>query len=274
MDAAKLKAATTYNAAADHFDDERLQFWTRIGRRTIDRLELRAGAIVLDVGCGAGSSAIPAAERVGWRGQVVGVDLAERLLEIAAEKAIRNGLLNVRFVAKDMERLCYPDGCFDAVVAVFSIFFVADMTKQLRELWRMCRPGGTLAVTTWGPRVFEPGTSLWWDAVREARPDLVPSVSPWEGITDPRALGELMEEAGIADAEIAAESERQALRSPDDWWTIVLGSGFRWTVEQLGEGAAEQVRRANIESIRRHNIGAVETNAIFATARKPLWLSA
>jgi ubiquinone/menaquinone biosynthesis C-methylase UbiE len=115
MDAAKLKAATTYNAAADHFDDEPLQFWTRIGRRTIDRLELRAGAIVLDVGCGAGSSAIPAAERVGWRGQVVGVDLAERLLETAAEKAIRNGLLNVRFVAKDMERLCYPDGCFDAV---------------------------------------------------------------------------------------------------------------------------------------------------------------
>ena len=40
MDAAKLKAATTYNAAADHFDDEPLHFWTRIGRRTIDRLEL------------------------------------------------------------------------------------------------------------------------------------------------------------------------------------------------------------------------------------------
>ena len=100
MDAAKLKAATTYNAAADHFDDEPLQFWTRIGRRTIDRLELPDGATVLDIGCGAGSSAIPAAEKVGRRGQVVGVDLAERLLEIAAEKALRNGHLNVRFVAK------------------------------------------------------------------------------------------------------------------------------------------------------------------------------
>jgi hypothetical protein len=83
-----------------------------------------------------------------------------------------------------------------------------------------------------------------------------------------------MEEAGIADAEIAAESGRQALRSAEDWWTIVLGSGFRWTVEQMGEGAAEQVRRDNIEAIRRRNIRAVETNAIFAKARKPLWLSA
>jgi hypothetical protein len=83
-----------------------------------------------------------------------------------------------------------------------------------------------------------------------------------------------MEEAGIADAEITAESGRQELRSPEDWWMIVLGSGFRWTVEQLGEKAAEQVRRANIEGIRRRNIGAVQTNAVFATARKPLWLSA
>jgi ubiquinone/menaquinone biosynthesis C-methylase UbiE len=274
MDAAKLKAATTYNAAADHFDDEPLHFWTRIGRRTIDRLELSQGATVLDVGCGAGSSAIPAAERVGPRGHVVGVDLADRLLDIAARKALRNGLLNLRFLAKDMERLCYPDGCFDAVIAVFSIFFVADMTKQLRELWRMCRPGGTLAVTTWGPRMFEPGTSLWWDAVREARPDLVPRVSPWERITEPHALRDLLEEAGITGAEIAVESGRQTLRSPEDWWMIVLGSGFRWTVEQLGESAADQVQRANIESIRRHNVGAIETNAVFATARKPLRLGA
>jgi hypothetical protein len=83
-----------------------------------------------------------------------------------------------------------------------------------------------------------------------------------------------MEDAGITDAEISAESGWQALRSPDDWWTIVLGSGFRWTVEQLGKSAAKQVRRANIEAIRRRNIRAVETNAVYATARKPLRLSA
>jgi hypothetical protein len=106
------------------------------------------------------------------------------------------------------------------------------------------------------------------------RPDLVPSVSPWERIKDPRRLRDLIEEAGVENAEIAAESGRQPLRSPEDWWTIVLGSGFRWTVEQLGETAAEQVRRANVEAIRRRNVGAIETNAIFATARKPLRLSA
>lgn len=267
-DAAKLKATTTYNAAADHFDDEPLGFWARIGRRTVERLELPSGATVLDVGCGTGASALPAAEKVGPQGRVIGVDLAERLLEIARQKAEVHGLANLQFETGDMECLGYPDDHFDAVVSVFSIFFVPDMARQVRELWRMVRPGGWLAITTWGPRMFEPGTSAWWSAVKEVRPDLFSTVSPWERITEPQAVRDLLQEAGIVDVEIVAEDGRQKLRSADDWWTIVLGSGFRWTVEQLGPDAAERVRSANLAQIRRSNIEAIETNAIFAAARK------
>jgi ubiquinone/menaquinone biosynthesis C-methylase UbiE len=267
-DSAKLKAATTYNTAADHFDDEPLGFWARIGRRTIERLELPLGAAVLDVGCGTGASALPAAEKVGPQGRVIGVDLAERLLEIARQKAESHELANIQFESGDMEHLGYPDDHFDAVVSVFSIFFAADMARQVRELWRMVRPGGRLAITTWGPRVLEPGTSIWWDAVREVRPDLVPAISPWSRITEPEEVRDLLRESGIVDVEIVAEDGRQTLRSPDDWWTIVLGSGFRWTVEQLGRDAAEHVRSANLAQMRRSNINAVETNAIFVTACK------
>jgi hypothetical protein len=74
-------------------------------------------------------------------------------------------------------------------------------------------------------------------------------------------------EAGIVDVQIVAEDGRQ-LRSPDDWSTIVLGSGFRWTVEQPGPDPAERVRSTNLAPMRRSNIEVVETNAIFATARK------
>jgi ubiquinone/menaquinone biosynthesis C-methylase UbiE len=80
---AKLKAATAYNAAADHFDDGPLAFWDRYGRGTIERLRLKPRAVVLDVGCGSGASAIPAGKAVGPHGHVIGVDLAERLLAMA-----------------------------------------------------------------------------------------------------------------------------------------------------------------------------------------------
>jgi ubiquinone/menaquinone biosynthesis C-methylase UbiE len=158
---ANAKAAATYNAASDHFDDEPLAFWDRYGRRTVERLALTAGSTVLDVGCGSGASAIPAASIVGPDGRVIGADLAERLLDLARDKARRKGFRNVEFRHGDMEALGFPDAMFDAVISVFSIFFVPDMTNQVAELWRMVRPGGQLGITTWGPRMFEPGSAAW-----------------------------------------------------------------------------------------------------------------
>ena len=81
----------------------------------------------------------------------MGVDLASRLLDRARAKALAAGLDNVQFRLADMTTLDYPDKSFDVVVSVFSIFFVPDMEGLVRELWRMVRPGGKLAVTTWGP---------------------------------------------------------------------------------------------------------------------------
>jgi len=78
---AKLKAERTYNAAADRFEAEPLAFWDRYGRRSVERLRLGNGAHVLDVCCGAGASALPAAQAVGPEGRVLAVDLAEELLQ-------------------------------------------------------------------------------------------------------------------------------------------------------------------------------------------------
>jgi 2-polyprenyl-3-methyl-5-hydroxy-6-metoxy-1,4-benzoquinol methylase len=266
---AKLRAATTYNAASDHFDDEPLGFWKRYGERTITRLALRPGARVLDVGCGTGASALPAAARVGPTGRVIGIDLAERLLEIARQKAASRNLANVEFRFGDMEQLGYPDQHFDAVVCVFAIFFVPHMAKQVRELWRMVSPNGQIAITTWGPRVLEPCGSAFWSAVKELRPDLHLAFNPWDRISEPSALRALLAEAGIADADILAEDGSQDLRSPEDWWTIVLGGGFRSIVDQMGSEVAERVREANLAWIRSQNITSVETNVIYAVARKP-----
>jgi len=111
---AKEKAAASYNSAADHFDDEPLSFWDLIGKRTVTNLKLQAGAKVLDVCCGTGASALPAAQAVGKNGFVVGVDLAARLLDRARTKALAAGLDNVEFRLADMTALNYPDGSFDA----------------------------------------------------------------------------------------------------------------------------------------------------------------
>jgi len=267
-DPTKLKVAAAYNSASDHFDDTPLAFWDRYGRRTVDRLSLSPGDVVLDVACGTGASALPAAEVVGPKGRVIAVDLAERLLEIGRAKAEQRDLKNIEFTYGDMTALPFPDSYFDAVICVFGIFFVADMAKQVGELWRMVRPGGQLAVTTWGPHWCAPLYEVWRRAVRAVRPDLYNPVNPWDRVTEPEALAELMKNGGVPNARITAESGSQALRSPEDWWTLILGNGTRGTMDAMDPKEAAQVRAGNLRWARDNNITSVETNVIYATASK------
>ena len=266
----ELKAATAaaYEAAADHFDDAPLAFWQRYGERTVERVGLRPGHRVLDVACGTGASALPAAVRVGDTGSVIGVDLAEPPLLLARAKARAAGLDNVEFRVGDMEDTGFASRSFDAVVCVFGIFFVADMAAATAELWRLVRPGGRLAVTVWGPRIFEPATGAFWDAVGNERPDLVRRFHPWTRLTQPEALSALFADAGIVGADIEPESGAQALTAADDWWTVVVGSGYRATVDQLEPAAAARVRAANLQWLREHDVRAIETNVIYAVASK------
>jgi ubiquinone/menaquinone biosynthesis C-methylase UbiE len=153
------RAAFTYNAAADCYDARPLGFWNYFGRRTIELLSLPIGSRVLDVCCGAGASALPAAESVGPTGKVIGVDVAKELLELARAKAAQRYLANIQFELGDVLSLRFSSESFDAVVRVFGIFFVPDMQMAVRELWRCVRPAGRLAVTTWGLNLFEPANS-------------------------------------------------------------------------------------------------------------------
>ncbi len=265
---AKVKAADTYNAASDHFDDSQLAFWDLYGGKTVERLGLERGSSVLDVGCGSGASALPAARAVGSGGHVMGVDLAERLLGVARAKVASQSLQNIEFQIGDMENLGFPDGHFDAVVSVFSIFFVPDMEKQVRELWRMVRPGGKLAITTWGPRLYEPVYSEWWKTIQKECPDLYSANNPWDRITDPESLRQLLCNGGVAEAEVVPEGGKQAMKSPEDWWTIALGSGLRWTIDKMGSEVARRVRESNLRWIKENGVDFIETNVIYAVADK------
>ena len=236
-DDAKARAATAYNAAADYYDDPANSFWERFGRATVERLRLPVGSRVLDVCCGSGASALPAAEIVGPRGSVLGIDLAANLLELARTKAAKRGLTNTQFRVDDLLDMHLSDPRFDAVICVFGIFFIPDMAAAVRALWHAVRPGGKLAVTTWGPRFLEPATTAFWNAVREVRPDLYKGFNPWDRISDPESVRALFREGGIERADVVAEANTHPIPSGAAWWSAVSGSGYRGTVDQLDAAA-------------------------------------
>lgn len=126
------------------------RFYTDEAADFINRLNLRPGMKVLDVACGTGNLALPAA-RAG--ADVTGVDIAPNLVEQARENAKREGL-NAQFDEGDAEALAYGDASFDTVVTMFGAMFAPRPELVAAELKRVCRPGGIIAMANWTPAGF------------------------------------------------------------------------------------------------------------------------
>jgi SAM-dependent methyltransferase len=123
----------------------------------IEELFPQAGERWLDAATGTGAVAIRAA-RAG--AEVIGLDLAPRLVETAKRLAAEEGLA-IRFDVGDCEDLPYQDASFDVVASAVGVMFAPDHGAVARELARVCRPGGRLGLASWRPNpsysaVFEP----------------------------------------------------------------------------------------------------------------------
>lgn len=127
--------------------------------------ELRPGQAALDVGCGPGTITADLAALVA-PGRVTAVDTTQDILGQAAAVAAERGLENVEFTVADVHALDFPDDSFDVVHAHQVLQHVGDPVQALREMRRVCRPGGVVAVRdsdyaamTWYPET--PGLGEW-----------------------------------------------------------------------------------------------------------------
>jgi ubiquinone/menaquinone biosynthesis C-methylase UbiE len=104
---------------------------------------------VLDVACGAGAVALAAAKRAQ---RVLGVDVSERMVDVARQRAAAAGATNAAFERMDGERLALDDATFDLAYCGLGLMYMPDALQAMRELHRVLRPGGRLAVAVWGER--------------------------------------------------------------------------------------------------------------------------
>jgi ubiquinone/menaquinone biosynthesis C-methylase UbiE len=121
-----------------------------VNEEIVARLDIGPGTRVLDVACGTGNSAIPAARR---GADVTGIDIAPNLLEQARARA-KEARVTIRFEEGDAEQIVFPDSSFDFVISIYGAMFAPRPDLVAAELKRVCRSGGKIVMGNWTPSGF------------------------------------------------------------------------------------------------------------------------
>lgn len=143
------------------------------------------GESVLDIGCGCGVTSFAAAEAVGDTGRVVGADLSEPMLGIAADR-LAGSDLPIEFVRTDVATHTFDETAFDVAISRFGVMFFDDPTAAFANIARAVKGGGRLAMAVWQPLE----DNEWLTVVRDVVLDVVEvAPAPPEGI-DPFVFGD------------------------------------------------------------------------------------
>jgi SAM-dependent methyltransferase len=227
---------------------------TRYGEALLRAAAVRPADMVLDIGCGTGSSALGLA-RMAPSGWVLGVDLSAKMLAHARNVATSEGLTNVTFEQGDAQVHPFPECTFDVAVSEFGAMFFADPVAAFANIVRSLRPSGRLALLAW--REF--AENEWIVALRDAL--AVGRTFPMPGAGSPGPFGladrdqtlRILRTAGFDDIEIEKVEEPIFLGADaDDAFLFVstfgMTRGLTHDLDDTGRAAALEALRAPLRA--------------------------
>jgi ubiquinone/menaquinone biosynthesis C-methylase UbiE len=257
----KAQTRATFNRLAADYDAAGVGCFAYFGRQLVQDVGVKRGQSVLDVATGRGAILLPAAELVGPEGRVVGIDLAEAMVEASRlEIAARGVAADVRVM--DAEQLEFADAAFDRVLCGFGLMFFPHLDTALTEMRRVLKPAGRIGASTW--RVSQT------DDLAAVLDELaVGGTRPPGWITDSAELAHVLAEADFVDVDVRIETTTFRYDDLEQYWHNALGTGERRRLATLDPDQTEHVRLALAQRLRPHQRPTglyVEASALFALA--------
>ena len=229
-----------FDASAADYDRAAPSIFGRFGARLAEQVPLATDARVLDVATGTGAALLPVARRLGPGGSVTGIDLSAGMLAEAARAVREEGLSNVHLLKMDAERLDFPDNTFDAVLSANSIFLFPDRDAALREMHRVMKPGGVVALSIFGntPPAFMPAWGMLC-AQLKAYGVTVFVPDPLAYLTE-EEMAALLTRAGFHAPAILTESTDVVYEDAESWWRFLLTMAPRPAIMSMDGDARTQ----------------------------------
>ncbi|HEV2886204.1 MAG TPA: methyltransferase domain-containing protein [Jatrophihabitans sp.] len=226
------------NAAEDY--DLRVPFFQPLAADLLDRAGVGPGQRVLDIGCGRGAVTFQAAQRVGESGEVVGIDIAEGMVNAIAADVERRGVANVSVHLMDGQRPDFAPASFDHVLGSMSIIMVPSISSALSHYRTLLRDGGTVGFTAPAmgndPLEWRMGPFYLRRFLAEALPeltleDIANYIDVFHQIEPHRMLTDLRE-AGYRDARAVDVITRVQAPTAQEilGWTFTHGARVFWNM--------------------------------------------
>jgi ubiquinone/menaquinone biosynthesis C-methylase UbiE len=225
-----------FDAGRDHFDVLTGPLWEPVGRATVEVARPVAGERVFDACCGAGASAILAAQAVGPDGRVDAVDLSGRLLALGRSRGA--GLPQLSFHQADVTT--WTGGPYDVLQCALGIFFLPDMTAATRAMARQLGPGGRFVATVWHQNAMAPLPQLLAAALAPESPPRTSGSA--NRLNTAEALTGLFHSADLDEVHVTTVPMAVPL-TPELAWSVVLGSAMRARLSALDDDAVERTRQ-------------------------------
>lgn len=210
-----------FNAGAAIYDS--FTFLRGPAELTTEKANILPGQTVLDIACGSGWATMVAARLVGENGHVTGIDIADKLLEVARQKSASSGLVNIDYREGDIQNLDFDDSSFDVVLCASSLFLFNDMRKALNESYRVLKTGGTMIFSTFGKEVFQPVMELIIDHARKLGKGPLPESAI--SVTDsPEKCHAIFSSAGFENVAITEEYLGLSFADKEECWRQISAS--------------------------------------------------
>src|SRR6185503_13596612 len=185
------------------YSDTIARMFAPLTEAMIERAGVHEGQSVLDVAGGAGEPSLTIAEIVGPNGSVTCTDAVNEMVETARSEAQRRGITNVQFQQCTAESLPFPSDSFDVVVSRLGAMFFPDPVAAVREMLRVTKPSGSLALAVWHKSELNPFCYVVTGVIdRHINPGAVDPDAPNAfRFAEPGKLAGVMTEAGASDVQ-------------------------------------------------------------------------